>query len=189
MSTLPLSPWLEEHVRRIDLTALYRPFRDSYLALLFACHERGFDYYAISGTRLDAEQEALYAKGRKKQSDGSWTVTDASKIVTNAKPGSSAHNYGCAADSCLDKNQDRAGLQPGWSTKDYQVLGEEARKLGLDAGLFWTSFRDPPHVQLDLRSKGITTAQLRSIQDKGGMPAVYEYLDGFGWGTNGTRSR
>ena len=178
--SLPLAPFLVELTRRIDLDALYRPFRDRYLECLVACHERSVDYYAISGTRPDPEQDALYAKGRLQTDTGAWIVTDAAKIVTNAQPGQSDHGYGIGADSCLDKDVDRAGLQPGWSMPDYRVLAEEARRLGLNA-LYWsTSFPEGPHVGLDLKRFGITHAQLHRLQEKGGQAAVWDFLDTVG---------
>lgn len=177
--TLPLAPYLAALARRIDLNALYRPFRDRYLECLVACHERGFDYFAISGTRGDPEQEALFAKGRAKDGDG-WTILDAGKIVTNARPGESDHSFGLGVDSALDKDLDRAGLQPGWGFGDYRVLAEEARRLGLNA-LYWsTAFPEGPHVGLDIKKYGITHAQLRRLQEQGGMAAVWERLDSVG---------
>ena len=180
MTTLPLAPFLATLTRRIDLAALYRPFRDRYLECLVACHDRGFDYFAISGTRADPEQEALFSKGRKKINTDEWEVVDRSKIVTNAKPGASDHSFGLGADSSLDKDVDRAGLQPGWAFADYRVLAEEARRLGLNA-LYWsTTFPEGPHVGLDLKKFGITHAQLRRLQEQGGQPAVWEFLDSMG---------
>lgn len=177
--TLPLAPYLTDLTKRVDLLALYLPFRDRYLECLVACHERGFDYYAISGTRLDPEQDALFAIGRTKTADGTWIV-DLKKIVTRAKAGESDHSFGVGADSSMDKDLDRAGLQPSWAFPDYQVLAEEARRLGLNA-LYWsTSFREGPHVGLDLKKYGVTHAQLRRLQEQGGMPAVWDFLDTVG---------
>ena len=183
MNNLPLAPFLAELTKRIDLAALYRPFRDRYLETIVACHERGSDYYAISGTRPDPEQDALFAIGRKKVegATGPWYVLDPpKKVVTNAKAGESDHSFGIGVDNSLDKDVERAGLQPGWSMPDYLVLAEEARRLGLNA-LYWSkTFPEGPHVGLDLKKYGITHAQLRRIQQKGGQTAVWEFLDTVG---------
>lgn len=155
---------------RIDLDALYPAFRARYVDVLAACRARGFDYFAISGTRSDAEQNALFAQGR----------TAPGSIVTNARAGESDHNFGVGVDACLDKDLDRAGLQPGWSLPDYLVLAEEAKRLGLNALYRSAAFREGPHVGLDIRKFGITHAHLRGIQERGGMSAVWSFLDGFG---------
>lgn len=172
--------FLANLTKRVRLEDLYRPFRDRYLELLVACHERGFDYFAISGHRSVEEQDALYALGRARCDDGSWTVMDAGKVVTKAPGGSSAHNFGVASDSCRDANQDRAGLQPAWGIADYRVLAVEAKRLGLEAAYFWTSFREGPHVQLPFLERGITLAEMRTLHQKGGLTAVWERLDSVG---------
>lgn len=178
---MPLTPEMDALVQRIDLSDLYPPFAALLIETLAACVRRGVPYYAISGTRLWEEQQALYAKGRVRQADGTWTIVDASKVVTKARPGSSLHNYGLAADCCRDKDADRAGLQPGWAPSDYAVLAEEATRLGLDAGANWVTFRDYPHLQLNIRDRGLSVAHLRSLYERGGLSAVYEHLDGYDW--------
>lgn len=181
---LPLTPQMTEQVRRIDLTLLFPPFADLYLELLDRCAARGHVYYALSGFRSEAEQEVLYAKGRVR--DGAdWIVHNAPAIVTNAAPGTSDHQYGVGADSCLDKDADRAGLQPGWAMSDYRVLAEEARGLGLNA-LYWSQiFPEGPHVGLDLGKYGITTRQLLQIHRKGGQAAVWTFLWQHDWSPAG----
>lgn len=178
--SLPLAPFLAELTRRIDLAQLYPPFRDRYLETLVACHDRGSDYYGISGHRPIAEQDDLYAIGRAKLADGTWTVVDAGKIVTKAQGGSSAHNYGVATDSSKDANVDRAGLQPSWSIADYSVLAEEGERVGLEAAYRWVTFREGPHLQLPFLDRGITLAEMRSLYAKGGIPAVWDRLDSVG---------
>lgn len=179
-SALPLTPQMAEQVRRIDLTLLFPPFADLYIELLDRCAARGFVYFGLSGLRSEAEQEQLYAKGRRKVDD-LWIAHDAPSIVTNAAPGTSDHQYGVGADSCLDKDAERAGLQPGWAMSDYRVLAEEARGLGLNA-LYWsTIFPEGPHVGLDLGKYGITTRQLLQIHRRGGQSAVWTHLFGYDW--------
>jgi len=109
----------------------------------------------------------LYFQGR----------TTPGKIVTNARPGESAHNFGIAVDWCRDGDVNRAGLQPKWALIDYKPLAEAAFELGLEAAYFWRTFKEGPHVQLDLKAKGITFKDLRLEHDLGGVPAVWAYLD------------
>lgn len=69
--------------------------------------------------------------------------------VTNAIPGLSWHQWGEAVDSVWVVNNKSV-----WSTEQtikglngYMVYADEAKKLGLDAGFYWTKFKDSPHVQ------------------------------------------
>lgn len=179
MTTETMAPFLADLTRRVDLTLLYPPFRDRYLETLVACHERGTDYHAISGFRSWDEQNALWAQGREKKDHG-WVVTNPAKLVTKARAGASAHNYGIAVDSCCDADRDRAGLQPDWNLPDYETLAQEAKRARLEAAYFWTHFREGPHVQLPLSSKGITLHDLHVIYQRGGIPAVWDRLDSMG---------
>ena len=54
----------------------------------------GYEYKAISGNRTWEEQAKIYAQGR----------SAPGKIVTNAKPGYSNHNYGIAVDMGVFKD-------------------------------------------------------------------------------------
>lgn len=169
-------------IRRVDITRLYPPFAALWLEVISNCHDRGVDYFAISGFRDATEQASLYAQGRKTLSDGTWIVSDSQKVITNARPMYSAHQYGIAGDVCRDKDVDRAGLQPGWSKADYEVYAVECAAVGLEAGLRWIPFADAPHAQLPLEKRGIGMARLKLLYERGGMPAVYELLDQFRWG-------
>jgi len=73
--------------------------QDAFIAFLLDAKELvakdGLDYKIICGTRSWEEQAALYAKGR----------TSPGQIVTNAKPGSSMHNFGLAIDCGVFKGK------------------------------------------------------------------------------------
>lgn len=159
----------KELMKRIDLSLIYPRFLSKYEQLLVNCYKRGALYYAISGTRTVKEQAELYAQGR----------TKPGKIVTNARPGTSAHNYGIAVDSCRDAEIQRAGLQPDWDMEDYKILAEEAKKLDLESAYFWTTFQEGPHVQLPLYKHGIKFDDLKKIEASGGLKEVWKYLDQF----------
>jgi len=75
------------------------------------------------------EQLHLWAKGRALR-DGVWVVTNPAAIVTKARPGASAHNYGLAFDICF------AGAQPYPDESDprWLLLGQIAERIGLDWG-------------------------------------------------------
>jgi len=89
-------------------------------------------------------QNELYAQGR----------TKPGKIVTNAKGGTSYHNYGLAFDIAV-MNKD--GKTVNWSDicdtdhdnkKDYYEIGALGKSIGLEWGGDFKSIIDIPHFQL-----------------------------------------
>ncbi|UQZ32839.1 hypothetical protein C2I18_04250 [Paenibacillus sp. PK3_47] len=123
--------------------------------LIERSYARGVPIVITQGMRSIAEQNALYAQGRTKKGP----------IVTNAKGGSSYHNYGLAFDfalllpdgTSLSWDMSRDGDKDG--AADWQEVVQEARKLGFEWGGDWTSFKDYPHFQMTF---GLTTEQLRA---------------------------
>lgn len=96
----------------------------------------------VQGLRTIAEQDALYAQGR----------TTAGKKVTNAKGGSSIHNYGLAIDFCLLID----GKTISWdsskdfdsdNTADWLEVVQVFVKAGWQWGGNWRTFKDLPHVE------------------------------------------
>jgi peptidoglycan L-alanyl-D-glutamate endopeptidase CwlK len=109
-----------------------RPQVDTFLA---ACAAAGVDVLVTCTLRSDAEQTLLYAQGR----------TAPGHIVTNAKAGQSAHQYGLAIDVVPMVNG-----KPDWNGKDpvWAQIGE----LGQAAGLTWlgapgSTFPEEPHLE------------------------------------------
>jgi peptidoglycan L-alanyl-D-glutamate endopeptidase CwlK len=97
-----------------------------------------------SGLRTFEDQEKLYNQGR----------TTPGKIITNAKPGFSFHNYGLAFDFCLIID----GKTASWNmTKDYSGSGtsdwmevvEYFKRKRYNWGGDFKSFKDYPHIQMD----------------------------------------
>lgn len=89
--------------------------------------------------RSNAEQAALYAQGR----------TKPGSIVTNAKPGQSAHNTAPPEGShAFDFAIVRNGRADWSDVPAYIRVAEIARRLGAESGAFWTTFKDYPHVQM-----------------------------------------
>jgi hypothetical protein len=170
---IPVDPNVDDLLKRIDLSVLYPPFALKIKQLHVNCRKRGVDYYAICGVRTFKEQGDLYAQGR----------STPGQIVTRARPGRSAHNYGIAVDGCKDADGTKAGLQPGWDIEDYRVWAEEAVKLGLEAGYNWTSFKEGPHVQMPLGKhlKIFMWDYLITINATGGNEAVWRELDKHTW--------
>lgn len=124
-------------------------------ALIQRSYAKGIPIVITQGMRTIAEQNALYAQGRTKKGP----------IVTNARGGSSYHNYGLAIDFALllpdgktvswDMNRDVNNDK----ISDWQEVAREAKQLGFEWGGDWTSFKDYPHLQM---SFGLTTDQLKA---------------------------
>jgi peptidoglycan L-alanyl-D-glutamate endopeptidase CwlK len=117
--------------------------------LLTAMRVLGWPMIVTDGLRTDAEQQALYAKGR--NTDG--TTADAALIVTNCdglekRSNHQAHadGYGHAVDCTF---VDPVKGLPRWKDSDpWPLYGAIAESLGLHWGGRWTSPVDRPHVEL-----------------------------------------
>lgn len=102
----------------------------------------------VQGLRTIEEQNALYAQGRSRPG----------KIVTNAKGGSSYHNYGLAIDFCLLLDKDRNGTYESisWNMKDdwdndrvhdWMEMVNVFVASGWEWGGNWKTLKDNPHLQ------------------------------------------
>ena len=94
--------------------------------------------------RSKAEQDALYAQGRKTKGP----------IVTNARGGDSYHNYGLALDFCLIVN----GAASFKVDANWLKVIEIFERHGWESGHKW-KFKDSPHVQ---KTFGLSIAQLKA---------------------------
>lgn len=117
-------------VKRVNLDLLYPEFLEKLLELLFNCRLRGADYFVVEGHRDMIRSDLLY----KAFLNGGARAAPA---------GASQHNFGLAVDLCRDIDLKKAGLQPSWNSKDYDILAEECKKLGLHHG---RGYKDDPHV-------------------------------------------
>lgn len=118
-------------ITRCDL--LHPKVRDTFKAFITECENTlGITLRVVQGLRTIAEQDALYAQGR----------TTPGKVVTNARGGSSYHNYGLAVDLAhldnnnIDWNYPMAKLKP------------LATKYGMMWGGDFKSIKDMPHFEL-----------------------------------------
>lgn len=114
-----------------DLHPLFQPKAHEFVA---AATSAGLDVLIYCTQRSLTEQADLYACGR----------TKPGKIVTNAKPGQSAHNYGLAFDGAPLINGRIAWDDHG----AWQVYGRVAADVGLEWAGTWTKFCEFPHIQL-----------------------------------------
>jgi len=115
------------------IAKLHPKVRDTFTHFIDAAEsELNITLRVTQGYRTIAEQNALYAQGR----------TTSGKIVTNARGGSSYHNWGLALDVAqLD------GAEINWNF-DYKKLEPIATQLGIEWGGNWKSILDKPHFQI-----------------------------------------
>lgn len=108
----------------------------------------------VQGLRTIKEQNDLYAKGR----------TAPGKKVTNAKGGSSYHNYGLAIDLVEIKEG-----EANWNFK-YELLKPFADKYGLTWGGGFKKILDRPHFEY---SSGLPISDLKKkIENKELIPGT-----------------
>jgi len=92
----------------------------------------GLELLVTSTLRTFDEQAELFAQGR----------TKPGKIVTNAKPGASWHNFGLAFDV--------VPLIAGkavWNSPRWAEIGAMGKEVGLGWGGDFKSFKDLPHFE------------------------------------------
>jgi peptidoglycan LD-endopeptidase CwlK len=129
-----------------SLDDLLPQVREKVEAFIAACKEQDIDLLVTSTYRDFESQAALYAQGRTKEG----------KIVTNAGPGDSYHNYRCAVDvvPLVSGKPDWDGTHPVWGT-----VGLLGKKCGLDWAGEWHTFKELAHFQY---TGGLTIAQLKN---------------------------
>ncbi|SIS42745.1 M15 family metallopeptidase [Salimicrobium flavidum] len=108
-------------------------------------YEEGIFAQITEGKRSYRRQASLYGQGRPGYEWRGKKYGSHGKIVTNAKPGQSIHNYGFALDFCL---VDESGQQAVWIVnEDWRRVASVAKVLGFTWGGNWTTFQDYPHLE------------------------------------------
>lgn len=120
---------------REGLHQLYIPFYDA------LCEELENTFWCpYSGLRTIEDQKKIYAIGR--------TTGEPGRTVTNARPGLSAHNWGCATDWC-EMRPEFTGREV-WNNADWKVYERAVKKVSLRWGGDFKKFVDKPHNELIL---------------------------------------
>jgi peptidoglycan LD-endopeptidase CwlK len=107
--------------------------------------KHGIKLRITQGYRTYQQQQDLYDQGRIKPG----------QIVTNAKPGSSYHNFGLA----FDVVPIVSGIAD-WNSKHWNLIGQVGKSHGFVWGGDFKSIVDKPHFE---ESFGRSTAQLRQM--------------------------
>ncbi len=134
--------------------AVFRPFLREAKEIAASM---GCEYVVISGNRTWAEQDALYAQGR---------GGNPGKIVTNAKGGSSNHNFGVAIDIGVFRDGKYLDeKEPKTADKIHSAVGKIVGEFGIEWGGNWKSIVDRPHFQV---VTNLSPAQMRDRYKKDG---------------------
>lgn len=153
--TYSLNDLLNKASNHEKMKGVHPAVKEKFLQVITDAYNKlGYKLVLAEGYRSIAYQNELYAKGRTVKYDKNGKRL---YIVTNARGGSSYHNFGLAVDfAILDaKNEDKLDN----TDSKYRQVGKLGKALGFEWGGDWTSIYDAPHFQLDF---GLTLAQLRA---------------------------
>jgi peptidoglycan L-alanyl-D-glutamate endopeptidase CwlK len=137
---------------------LFPIFSHMLLEALKQTHAAGLPTAIFETYRSPTRQQYLYDQGR----------TRPGRIITNAKPGKSWHQYGLAVDLAFDGSR-QDGIQWSWEG-NWDAVG----KIFTDVGLEWLgyspTFPEKPHFQL---TKGLTIDEACYLASQEGIIAVW----------------
>lgn len=161
-----------DKVTQERIALLHPKIRDEVTAIIAEVDKRlkGRATIRLSqGLRTIAEQNELYALGRTKVNPtGKSAKKPMGSIVTNAKGGSSFHNFGLAVDFVLiiDGKTASWNIKMDWDNdkvSDWMEVVEEFAEKGYEWGGNWKSLKDYPHFQ---KTFGYSLNDLRIKQNK-----------------------
>ena len=133
------------HVTKKRIKELNVKIQDNVIKFISEVESKlGIRLRITQGYRSIATQNALYAQGR----------TAHGKIVTNARGGSSYHNYGLAIDVVEIRNNGSINWNPDW-----EAIGAIGVSNGFEWGGNWTTIIDKPHFQMTF---GLSINDLRN---------------------------
>lgn len=145
------------------LAELYQPFAEKMFNIYFNMYQKyGMRMRCTEGIRSYEKQQAIYDQGRKVPG----------KILTNAKPGQSLHNFGLAADSCFVGNDPFLDHSFNGAVM-WDAFGSFVKMENLTWGRYIPGIEDLVHVEL---AHGMSLGELQYFLAHGGAPLIYKQL-------------
>lgn len=151
-----------------ELSVLHPSIRGKTSLFMGKCSEQGIEALITCTLRSMNEQAALFSQGREEISRVNMLRAAAglspiksmseNRIVTNAKPGDSMHNYGLAFDVVPLE-----GGKPIWDSGHpvWKTIGKIGKECGLEWAGDWVRFKEFPHFQ---HTGGLTLADIKQGQ-------------------------
>lgn len=158
------------------LKLLYPGFRDELLtALNIIVQTTGMNVRLTCGFRSISDQQKVYNQGR----------TAPGKIVTQAEPFQTFHNYGLAADFCFRGKDPYLDM-----TENASLIWSQVGSIASQNALTWGGtfkFQDKPHLE---NNYGLFWENCQSMVEDNGLGNLWSFLDkkrgvanGYDWGT------
>lgn len=133
---------------------LHPLIREKVRALINQADKAGIRLRVVQGLRTWAQQQKIFDQGRSVESKARGE-----KIVTNARPGDSFHNYGLAID-VVPIEQGKANFN---TTKWAEIA-----RIGKSLGFFWggdfKNLVDKPHFEMTFKR---TLTQVKALYNSG----------------------
>ncbi len=151
------------------MTLLYPPFKLILETALEEAHRRGIMAYVFEGYRFPERQALLYAQGR----------TAPGKIITNAKPGFSWHQYGVGVDLVFDKDPSTKAIEWTWEGGYADEHGDNYDKLAVvmkSYGLEWLGDSNIERAHFE-KKFGFTIQEAKKIADSQGVLGLWHQFD------------
>lgn len=158
MDKLTIDLFLEEALKRNQVKQVHPEVLKRAIEIVKRCYNENIFVLFTDGYRSNIEQAILYGKGRASYIyEGKQYGNPKEKIVTNAPPGNSLHNYGLAIDFVLS---DGFGKNILWDVNDkWKRVAAIAKEIGFDWGGDWIGFIDYSHFEY---TGGLTLGQIKN---------------------------
>lgn len=147
-----------------DLDSLAEPFLTKAYRLKAIIERDGLPFVLLEARRTFTRQQEYFMRGRENV-NGVTRVVDKRKVITNARPGASPHNFGLANDYVIDVKSawwDSSEKPTGmWDTGyeggklvraasklAWERYGRAVKEADLEWGGNWASIKDLPHSEL-----------------------------------------
>ena len=145
---------MSEVINSLDM--LFPPFAEQ--VRKFDAQAQAYGFFVYETFRSFDRQMETWKQGRELR-NGVWVVVEASKVVTKAKPGSSAHQYGLGIDDIPDGDLTKQGIQWSWADTmknredkivpvPWKAIGKLSASCGLEWGGNWRAVDMPHHQNL-----------------------------------------